>query len=240
MAKRNIDPIETRINSKFNQLVMCLNGRRDQLIAEYREKQKVRSDRNKRRIQTLQQLIDTKSHIQSEMKDNVLNAMREKMVAEIEDKIKNLEVVETGGEIIFKCDTQQLENTIYEFGQLIEKKAVEIPKFRKQRSGLARNLPAFRRAELIPINCPVSVGSARIISHDYRDKWEVERSALKLGKKLCSGQYSDLWEGVLENNKVRHNNNNNNNKTNNNNNNNNNISYYLVYSRLQLGASSLT
>ena len=124
-----IDPIEARINEKFYQLIDCLNHRRVQLIAEHRERQEEKRAETTSRIQTLQQLTDSKTHLQTEMKENVLRSMREKMVEDIEIKIRQLEVVEREVELMFECDTRQLEETISVLGQLVEREIIPIPNY---------------------------------------------------------------------------------------------------------------
>ena len=124
-----MDPIEARINEKFNQLIDCLNNRRVHLIAKHRERQEEKRAETTSRIQTLQQLTDSKTYLQTEMKENVLHSMREKMVEDIEIKIRQLEVVEGEVELMFECDTRQLEETITVLGQLVEREILPIPNY---------------------------------------------------------------------------------------------------------------
>ena len=124
-----MDPIEARINEKFNQLIDCLNHRRVQLIAEHRERRDEKRAETTSRIQTLQQLTDSKTYLQTEMKENVLRSMQEKMVEDIEIKIRQLEIVEREVELMFECDTRQLEETISVLGQLVEREILPIPNY---------------------------------------------------------------------------------------------------------------
>lgn len=37
------------------------------------------------------------------------------------------------------------------------------------------------------------------LSHRTRDQWEIDRSSLKFVRKLGSGQFGDVWEGLWNN-----------------------------------------
>ena len=124
-----MDPIEARINEKFNQLIDCLNRRREQLIAKHRERQAEKRAETTGRIQTLRQLTDTRTHLQTQMKENVLHSMRDRIVEDIETKMRQLEVVEREVELTFECDTRQLEETISVLGQLVEREIIPIPNY---------------------------------------------------------------------------------------------------------------
>ena len=124
-----MDPIEARINEKFNQLIDCLNRRRVQLIAEHRERQAEKCAETTGRIHTLRQLTETKTHLQTQMKENLLHSMRVRMVEDIETEMRQLDVVEREVELTFECDTRQLEETISVLGQLVEREIIPIPNY---------------------------------------------------------------------------------------------------------------
>lgn len=48
---------------------------------------------------------------------------------------------------------------------------------------------------LIQIEKPVTEG----LSHRTRDQWEIDRNSLKFVRKLGSGQFGDVWEGLWNN-----------------------------------------
>jgi fyn-related kinase len=37
------------------------------------------------------------------------------------------------------------------------------------------------------------------LSHRTRDQWEIDRNSLRFVKKLGSGQFGDVWEGLWNN-----------------------------------------
>jgi len=45
------------------------------------------------------------------------------------------------------------------------------------------------------IEKPVTEG----LSHRTRDQWEIDRTSLKFVRKLGSGQFGDVWEGLWNN-----------------------------------------
>ena len=75
----------------------------------------------------LQQLIDSKAEIQGHMKENPLHSMRERMTEEIDTKMRDLQVTQKETEVMFECDTTQLEQTISVLGQLVEREIVSTP-----------------------------------------------------------------------------------------------------------------
>ena len=77
----------------------------------------------------LQQLNDSKAEIQGHMKENPLHSMRERMTEEIDTKMRDLQVSQKETEVVFECDTTQLEQTISVLGQLVEREIVSTPDY---------------------------------------------------------------------------------------------------------------
>ena len=124
-----IHPTEASIHEYFNNIIYRLNQRRNKMIREFRERMKEKRAATTTRDNTLQQLIESKAEIQSRMKENLLHSMREKIVEDIDNKMKQLQVVEKETEVVFECDTRQLEQTISVLGQLIERETISIPDY---------------------------------------------------------------------------------------------------------------
>ena len=77
----------------------------------------------------LQQLNDSKAEIQGSMKENPLHSMRERMTEEIDTKMRDLQVSQKETEVVFECDTTQLEQTISVLGKLVEREIVSTPDY---------------------------------------------------------------------------------------------------------------
>ena len=124
-----IHPTEVSIHEHFNNIVYRVNQRREEMIAAFRDRMEERRAATTTRLNTIQQLIDSKADLQSRMKENLLHSMREKMLEDIDTRMAQLQVVEKETEVVFECDTRQLEQTISVLGQLIQRKIVSTPDY---------------------------------------------------------------------------------------------------------------
>ena len=124
-----IHPTEASIHEHFNNIIYRVNQRREEMIREFRERMEERRAAVTTRNKMLQQLIDSKAELQGRMKENLLHSMRERMTEEMDTKMKDLQVVQREMEVVFECDTTQLEQTISVLGQLIEREIVSTPDY---------------------------------------------------------------------------------------------------------------
>ena len=124
-----IDPTEASIHECFNNIIYRLNQRREEMITEFRERMEEKQAAATIRVNTLQQLTDSKADLQTHMRENLLRSMREKMVEDIDNRMKQLQLVEKETEVVFECNTRQLEQTISVLGHLIEREIISIPDY---------------------------------------------------------------------------------------------------------------
>ena len=106
------DSIESRINQCCDHLVVCINRRRIELLTEYRENKEQRRSEETARLRTRTQLATTRTQVQEEMNENVLHSMRERMVGEIEERMRELETSVRDVELSFECETREVEESI--------------------------------------------------------------------------------------------------------------------------------
>ena len=123
-----IHSTEASIHEHFDNIIYRLNQRREEMIRDFRERMEAKRTAAATRDNTLQQLIESKADLQSRMKENLLHSMREKIIEDIDKEMKQLQVVEKVTELVFECDTRQLEQTISVLGQLIERD-ISIPDY---------------------------------------------------------------------------------------------------------------
>ena len=124
-----MDPVEVAINSRFDELVHTVNRRRVELLLEYRERRDEMRARETGLIRTKQQLLQAKEQLHDKMEENMLHSLREKMTEEIETKLRDLEVTDRPMELSFQCETREVEETISQLGQLIQKQIPSIPNY---------------------------------------------------------------------------------------------------------------
>ena len=116
-----IHPTEASIHEHFDKIIYRLNQRREEMIAEFRDKMEERRAAGTTRLNTIQQLTDSKADLQGRMKENLLHSMREKMLEDIDTKLRQLQVVEKETEVVFECDSV--------LGQLIEREIISTPDY---------------------------------------------------------------------------------------------------------------
>ena len=124
-----IHPTEASIHEHFNNIIYRLNQRREEMIREFRERMEEKRATVTTHDNTLQQLIESKADLERRMKENPLQSLREKMTEDIDKEMKQLQVIEKETEVVFECDTRQLEQTISVLGQLIEREIISIPDY---------------------------------------------------------------------------------------------------------------
>ena len=122
-----IHPTETSINEHFNKLIYLLNQRREEMIHQFRERWAAVTTRQN----MLQQPTNSEADMLGLTKEDPLRAMLERITEEIGKKMRDLQVTqtETETEVLFECDTTQLEQTISVLGQVVGGEIVSTPDY---------------------------------------------------------------------------------------------------------------
>ena len=133
-ALYNIPPppaesVETHINRSIDGLIALLNLRRAQLLTQLRDAREEKRAAAVARQEMQTQLTAARTHLQTDLKENPLQSMQERMVSELEQKLRELRMnipVET--EFQCQCDTRDLEASISRLGE-IRQVPVGIPNY---------------------------------------------------------------------------------------------------------------
>ena len=129
----NTDPIEAQIHETFDRLVSCLNERRNELVTKYREIQARPADRARMERELLALKADTEQRIRM----NLLRETQSKILAELEQKLKEVRAPLHDTRVKFLSDTIRLEREIAGVGDIIEEEASVVPRYDRTRCVVA-------------------------------------------------------------------------------------------------------
>ncbi|KAI6654186.1 hypothetical protein LOD99_3030 [Oopsacas minuta] len=121
IAPQVVDPIETHINYTIDGLIELLNVRRVQLLELVRNTREEKRAAEIARQQMIDQLNEAQAQLQGILRENPLQSMRERIVQEMEDKMRDLRnniPVET--QLKWQCDTRELEMNISRLGEIVQ------------------------------------------------------------------------------------------------------------------------
>ena len=124
----NVDPVATAINQSIDRLVLILEQRRVQLLTELRDRREEMGANRVARQQMEEQLVETRRMLEGLMTHNELQSMQERMVAEMEAKMAQLQAnAPPPQEVRFLCDTRDLEEHIAHLGEIARLDIPPIP-----------------------------------------------------------------------------------------------------------------
>ena len=115
------DTVETHINRSIDGLIALLNLRRAHLLTQLRDAREEKRTEAVARQEMQTQLTAARTHLQTDLKENPLQSMQERMVSELEQKQRELRMnipVET--EFQCQCYTRDLEASISRLGEIIQ------------------------------------------------------------------------------------------------------------------------
>ena len=123
-----VGPVATAINQSIDSLIHFLEQRRAQLLRELRDTREEMGANQVARQQMKQQITETRAFLESQMTHNELQTMQERIVADSEAKMAQLQ---TNGpplqEVRFLCDTRNLEKHIAFLGEIVRLDILPIP-----------------------------------------------------------------------------------------------------------------
>ena len=129
----NTDPIEAQIHETFDRLVSCLNERRNELVTKYREIQARPADRARME----RELLALKAETEQQIRMNLLRQTQSKILAELEQKLKEVRAPLHDTRVKFLSDTIRLEREIVGVGDIIEEEASVVPRYDRTRCVVA-------------------------------------------------------------------------------------------------------
>ena len=128
-----VDPVELEINQLFDRLIMCLQERRDTVLATYRDTRAQIAARHTARATKEQELIGLKTDTEARLQMNELRETQERILAEIEQKLAEVRVPQPETHVVFRRNCGHLEQLIAGVGELVEEEINFVPRYEDMR-----------------------------------------------------------------------------------------------------------
>ena len=128
-----VDPVELEINQQFDRLIMCLQERRDTVLATYRDTRAQIAARHTERAIKEQELIGLKTDTQTRLQMNELRDVQTRILAEIEQELREVRITQPETHVVFRGNCGHLEQLIAGVGELVEEEMPIVPRYEEMR-----------------------------------------------------------------------------------------------------------
>ena len=133
----HVDPVEIEINEAFNQLVFCLNQRREAVLTAYRDLKQDIAARPLTRARKEEELIGLRAETDERLQMNDLREVQEQMLADIEQKLAEVRAPQPDTRIVFRSESVPLEQLIADLGEVLEEEVPLVPNYQTMRPVVA-------------------------------------------------------------------------------------------------------
>ena len=188
------DPLSTQINTAIDGLIALLNLRRAQLLAQVRNAREEKRAAEVTRHGMETQLTTARTALLTHLKENPLQSMQERMVSEMEQKLRELRMnipVET--QFKLQCDTRDLEVSISRLGEIVP---VVLPKYATfHLPTVATGKQGSAPGEL-DTPCAVAINEATkqiFVANCFNDRIEIFSETGEYLNQLSDGQLSSPY-----------------------------------------------
>ena len=133
----HVDPVETRIHHHFDQMVFCLNQRREAILTAYRDLKQEIAARPLARVRKEAELIGLRADTENRLQMNDLRETQEQMLAVIDLKLAEVRAPQPDTRIVFQSHSVPLEQLIAELGEVLEEEVPLVPNYHTMRPVVA-------------------------------------------------------------------------------------------------------
>ncbi|KAI6661282.1 Na-Ca exchanger/integrin-beta4 domain protein [Oopsacas minuta] len=130
-------PIETKINDLVDRIVYRLNQRRAALLNRYHELRDEKAARRSARIKKFEELVGIKADTERRLQINELQELQERILADIELKLAEVNAHQPETHIVFRNQSEHLEQLIAELGEVLEEEVPIIHNYQAMREVVA-------------------------------------------------------------------------------------------------------
>ena len=114
------DPVETKIQKHFDEMVSHLNQRREAVLTAYRDLKQDIAARQLTRAGKEEELIGLRADTVNRFQRNDLREIQEKMLDFIELDLAEVRTLQPDTRIVFRSQSAPLEQLIAELGEVLE------------------------------------------------------------------------------------------------------------------------
>ena len=129
----DVDPVEISIHELFNQMVFCVNQRREAVLTEYRYLRNEVASRLQTRVKEEEELIKTKTDTERNLQMNKFQELQQQILAGIEQKLAEVRKPQPDTRVVFRSQSAPLEQLIAELGEVLEEEVMTIPNYLNMR-----------------------------------------------------------------------------------------------------------
>ena len=133
----HVDPVETRIHHHFDQMVFCLNQRREAILTAYRDLKQEIAARPLARVRKEAELIGLRADTENRLQMNDLRETQEQMLVVIDLKLAEVRTPQPDTRIVFQSHSVPLEQLIAELGEVLEEEVPLVPNYHTMRPVVA-------------------------------------------------------------------------------------------------------
>ena len=129
----HVDPVEIVINEALNQIVFCVNQRREAVLTEYRELRHAIASKSQTRAREEEELIRMMSETERNLQMNKFHDLQQQILAGIEQKLAEVRKPQPETRVVFRSQSAPLEQLIAELGEILEEELISIPNYQNTR-----------------------------------------------------------------------------------------------------------
>ena len=133
----HVDPVLIEINETFNQMIFCLNQRREAVLTAYLDLKQDIAARPLARARKEEELIRLQADTENRLQMNDLREVQEQMLAVIEQKLAEVRAPQPDTRIVFRSEYVHLEQLIADLGELLEEEVLLVPNYQTMRPVVA-------------------------------------------------------------------------------------------------------
>ena len=125
----HVDPVEIAINEAFDQMVFCVNQRREAVLTEYCDLQNEITSRLRTHAKEEEELTKMKNETERNLQMNMFHDLKQKILADIEQKLAEVRKPQPETRVVFRSQSAPLEQLIAELGKFLEEEVMTVPNY---------------------------------------------------------------------------------------------------------------